>query len=85
MGAEPWPPKRTVLTLLSFSNGQSRAVGVSNGCPSTISPLVARKYDVYGPSYGHSLNGPKMLQNRAIVRDAVSNRFRSWPHSLVSS
>ena len=75
MAAEPWSPKRIVLTLLSFSNGQSRAVGVSSGCPSTISPLVATKYDVYGPSYGHSLHGPKMLQNKAMVRDAVSNRF----------
>ena len=75
MVAEPWLPKRTALTLLSFSNGQLPAVGTSSGCSAPISSLVATKYDVHGPSYGHPLHGSKVLENRAMVRDAVSNRF----------
>ena len=75
MVAEPELPKRTVLTLLSFSNGQVREVGVLGRCSVTISPLVATKYVVYWPSYGHLLHGPKMLQNREMVRDDVLNLF----------
>ena len=67
MVAKTRSPKRTALTLLSFSNGQSRAVGVLSGGSLTISPLVATKYDVYGPSYGHSLHGPKMLKKLLTI------------------